>query len=262
MGRTRLVAETRRRAEDAGLRVLRARGGELEREFAFGVVRQLFEPALDRGDVFSGAAAPARAVFEDAAGGADAASFAVLHGLYWLVVDLGARRPLLLAVDDLHWCDHASLRFLAYLARRLEGVPALVVAALRPSEPGLDEALIREIERDPRSVSLRPGPLSPQAVEERVQSRRGASDDGVFQAAGAELTGGNPLLLDEILKAVEANDVPLDASGVRTINALGPRAVSRAVLLRLSRASEDAVAVARGHDRARRQLRVHHRTAL
>ncbi|MFL6067178.1 MAG: AAA family ATPase [Gaiellaceae bacterium] len=245
MGKTRLVAETRRRAEEAGLRVLRARGGELEREFAFGVVRQLFEPALDRGDVFDGAAAPARAVFEDAAGGADAASFAVLHGLYWLVVDLSAERPLLLAVDDLHWCDQASLRFLAYLARRLEGVPALVVGALRPSEPGADEALIREIERDPRSVVLRPDPLSPQAVEKLVQGRLGASVDGAFAAACGELTGGNPLLLDEILKAVEANDVARDASGVRTLNELGPRAVSRAVLLRLSRASDDAVAVAR-----------------
>jgi DNA-binding CsgD family transcriptional regulator len=245
MGKTRLVAETRLRAEEAGLRVLRARGGELEREFAFGVVRQLFEPALERRDAFDGASAAARAVFEDEAGAADGASFAVLHGLYWLVVDLSAERPLLLAVDDLHWCDHASLRFLAYLVRRLDGVPALVVGALRPSEAGVDEALIREIERDPRSVVLRPGPLSPQAVEELVHGRLGANVDAAFAAACGELTGGNPLLLDEILKAVEANDVPLDASGVRTINELGPRAVSRAVLLRLSRTSEDAVAVAR-----------------
>ena len=87
MGKTRLVTETRRRAEEAGLRVLPARGGELEREFAFGVVRQLFEPALGRRETSSPAPRPgARAVFDaDAAGGADAASFAALHGLYWLV---------------------------------------------------------------------------------------------------------------------------------------------------------------------------------
>src|SRR6187551_2118382 len=46
IGKTRLLAEARRRAADAGLRVLSARGGEFEREFPFGVVRQLFEPAL------------------------------------------------------------------------------------------------------------------------------------------------------------------------------------------------------------------------
>ena len=63
IGKTRLLAEARRRAADAGLRVLTARGGELEREFPFGVVRQLFEPLLVGDDarerLLVGAAAPA-----------------------------------------------------------------------------------------------------------------------------------------------------------------------------------------------------------
>ena len=46
IGKTRLVAEARAAAARAGLTVLTARGGELEQEFAFGVVRQLFEPLL------------------------------------------------------------------------------------------------------------------------------------------------------------------------------------------------------------------------
>ena len=65
-----------------------------------------------------------------AADGGDA-SFAALHGLYWLTVNLAGGRPLLLAIDDLHWADRPSLRFLAYLARRLEGLPVLVAASLR-----------------------------------------------------------------------------------------------------------------------------------
>ena len=48
IGKTRLLSEARRRAEAAGMRALTARGSELEREFAFGVVRQLFEPVLGR----------------------------------------------------------------------------------------------------------------------------------------------------------------------------------------------------------------------
>src|SRR4029079_1713467 len=166
----------RRRAEDAGLAVLRARGGELERDFAFGVVRQLFEPAVVAdGGLFRGAAAPALQVFaaDDGSQTAGDASFAVLHGLYWLVVNLSAERPLMLAVDDLHWCDHASLRFLAYLARRLEGIPVLVVAALRPSEPGLDTVLVGEITGDSGTVVLRPDPLSGPAVGELVRARLG-----------------------------------------------------------------------------------------
>ena len=38
-------------------------------------------------------------------GAATDTSFAVLHGLYWLVANLAARRPLLIAVDDAHWAD-------------------------------------------------------------------------------------------------------------------------------------------------------------
>ena len=48
IGKTRLVAEARRRAESTGMRTLSARGSELERAFAFGVVRQLFGPLSAR----------------------------------------------------------------------------------------------------------------------------------------------------------------------------------------------------------------------
>src|ERR671910_838246 len=59
-------------------------------------------------------------------GGEGDASFAALHGLYWLTLNLAGERPLLLAVDNLQWGDRPSLRFLAYLTRRLEGVGALL----------------------------------------------------------------------------------------------------------------------------------------
>ena len=59
---------------------------------------------------------------------------ATLHGLYWLTANLAARRPLLLAIDDLHWCDLPSLRWLAYLLPRMEGLALSVVVGLRPAE--------------------------------------------------------------------------------------------------------------------------------
>src|SRR5256885_16504838 len=43
IGKTALLAAARTTAANGGMRVLRARGTELERDFAFGVVRQLFE---------------------------------------------------------------------------------------------------------------------------------------------------------------------------------------------------------------------------
>jgi DNA-binding CsgD family transcriptional regulator len=254
IGKSRLVGEVRRRAVEADLRVLAARGGELEREFPFGVVRQLFEPAVladnGNGRVFAGAAGAARPIFEAVeegrpADGSSDPSFAVLHGLFWLTVNLSSERPLVVAVDDLHWCDRASLRFLAYLIRRLEGLPVLAVCSLRPSEPGVDTVLLGEIAGDPLSISVRPGPLSEAAVAELVRERLGEGADAVFAAACHAATGGNPLLLNELLKGLFAEGVSPDAEHVGMVADLGPRAASRAVLLRLARLSDDAVAVAR-----------------
>src|SRR4029453_16070768 len=145
IGKTRLLAEARAIAGAAGRRVLAARGGELEGEFAFGIVRQLFEPLLAsaapvlRAELLSGPAALVEPLFGASrlAASEDAAaegSFALLHGLYWLAANVALHQPTLLAIDDLHWADTPSLRWLLYLTRRLEGVPLLVVAGTRPPE--------------------------------------------------------------------------------------------------------------------------------
>ncbi len=253
IGKSRLLAELRSAALDGDVRVLTARGSELEREFPFGVVRQLFEPPLTDGETrerwLAGAAAPARAIFEaeDSHGNGltSDATFAALHGLYWLTANVAADGPLLLSVDDLHWCDRPSLRFLAYLVRRLEDMPALIGATLRSTDPGTDPALIAEIEHDPATNAVRPGPLSGAAVTELVRARLGAEADERFCAACARVTGGNPLLLGQLLSSLAADGVTPDAAHVDVVADIGPRAVSRTVLLRLARLPDEAVSVAR-----------------
>ena len=114
IGKSSLLAAARVSAGAAGARVLRARGAELEREFAFGVVRQLFDPVLaaasaaERAEWLDGAAGDAaRLVGLPGAMPAAAArlpdpsftmlpdpSFAILHGLYWLCAQLAAAGPL------------------------------------------------------------------------------------------------------------------------------------------------------------------------
>ena len=246
IGKSGLLASLRERAQPT-LQVLQARAGELEREFAYGVVRQLFEARVAARGGLSGAAAPAAALFEQALAPDQegAASFAALHGLYWLTLDLAAEQPLLLAIDDLHWTDRPSLRFLAYLARRLDGAPVLVAATLRSAEPGTDPGLLAEIVQDPVTHPLRPGPLSAEAVAALVRERLGDDADPGFCAACHEATGGNPLLLRQLLRALEAEGVQPSADQAAVVRAVGPRAVSSTVLLRLSRLSEDARAVAR-----------------
>ena len=242
IGKSRLLGALRDGAATRGVRTLSARGSELEREFPFGVVRQLFEPvlaAVGREAAFEGAAAPARAVF---AGEADeGATFAVLHGLYWLTLNVGEERPLVLAVDDLHWCDRPSLRFLAYLTPRLDGAPLLLGATLRSAEPGTDPVLLGEIARDPLTVSVRPQPLSVDGIAALL----GPDAERPFVAACHEATGGNPLLLRELVGMLMGEGVVPTAANVDAVKALGPTAVSRSVMFRLSRLAPEEIEVAK-----------------
>lgn len=62
-----------------------------------------------------------------------AAAESSLYGLFWLLAGLVERGPVVLAIDDAHWSDAASLRFVRYLGQRLDGVPALISVAARGS---------------------------------------------------------------------------------------------------------------------------------
>ena len=249
IGKTRLLAAVRARGRQAGMGVLHARGGELEREFPYGIVRQLFEPALAgadgayRDELLSGAAAFAAPLFcgdylvRGESRKAESA-FATLHGLFWLTANLSERRPLVLAVDDLHWADRPSLRWLGYLVRRLEGLPVLVVACLRPKEA--EDPLLAEVVSDPFALVLRPPPLTEAAVGVLVREALSPDADAGFCAACFAATGGNPLLVRELLAALASQGVSPTADKAATVRQIGPEGVLRSVRLRLSRLPPEA----------------------
>jgi DNA-binding SARP family transcriptional activator/tetratricopeptide (TPR) repeat protein/DNA-binding CsgD family transcriptional regulator len=259
IGKSRLLTELRRLATSSNAAVLAARGTEMEREFGFGVVRQLFEPALReprrRARLFAGSAASAALVFDAEAqtsteiAGLQAprgdVSFAALHGLYWLTVNLAEETPLVLAVDDLHWCDTASLRFLGYLTHRLEGLPVLVAATVRTGEAHADDALLAELAHDPNTLVIRPTLLTFDGVGELVRTRLGGPADTAFVAACHQTTSGNPLLLRQLLRALDADGIRPDRAHADTVTAIGSRAISSMVLMRLRRLSTAAVTTAR-----------------
>src|SRR2546423_14473296 len=145
-GKTVLAREVRGAAERARMMPLEARGSELEQPFAFGVVRQLLEPVITKEpgqtDLFAGAAGPAARLFEPGERrplDADA-GFEALHSLYWLVVNMADQAPVLVLVDDCQWADVDSVRFLAYLAQRSEGLPVTMLLTRRPPDAGGDDA--------------------------------------------------------------------------------------------------------------------------
>jgi DNA-binding CsgD family transcriptional regulator/tetratricopeptide (TPR) repeat protein len=253
IGKTALIAAAKALAQEAGLQVLAARGSELERSFSYGVVRQLFEPLLasvqaeERADLLAGSAAFAAPLFDPAQVAAEAAAdspLATLHGLYWLTANLAARRPLLLAVDDLHWCDLPSLRWLAYLLPRMEGLGLSVVVGLRPAEPGEDPGLVGQIVSDPLATTVRPAPLSAEAVARLLRESLSPDADDAFCAACEEATGGNPLLLRELVHTIADEGLAPTEANVPRLRDLAARAGSRAVSLRLSRLPPETTTLA------------------
>ena len=116
---------------------------------------------------------------------------------------------------------------------------------MRPDEPEAESRLIWEIAQDPAASSIRLSPLSEDAASEMVRDRLGAEAEPVFCVACHRATGGNPLLLEELLKAMRAEGIEPDAAHSSAIADIGPRAVTRTVLLRLARLPPDAAVVAR-----------------
>ncbi len=241
-GKTALLRVLRGTAD--GLRVLSATGAPLERDFAFGIVRQLFEAELRRADaerrarLLAGAAALAEPVFGLEASGD---GHATLYGLYWLCANLAAEQPLLVIVDDAHWADAPSLRFLDALARRVEDLPVLLAIAARPAEPAAEQALLDGLATAPATTLLRPAPLSAEGVSSLVRARMGAPEPAFVQAC-FETTAGNPLLLTELLRAAPFAGRADEADAVRTTV---PGTVARTVTARIRRLSPGALAVAR-----------------
>jgi DNA-binding CsgD family transcriptional regulator len=254
IGKSSLIAAAKVRAQEAGVEGLGARGSELERTFSYGVVRQVFEPLLgrapaeERAELLDGAAALAAPLFDPAelASWPDTdVSLATLHGLYWLTVNVAARRPLLLAVDDLHWCDAASLRWLAYLVARMEDLPLALVVGLRPAEPGTDPLVLGQVVSDPLATMIRPAPLSREATGQLIRQMLSPEAEEGFCVACHEESGGNPLLLRELLNAVACESLTATAASVERLRELEADAVSRAVSLRLVRLPPEATSLAR-----------------
>jgi DNA-binding CsgD family transcriptional regulator len=255
IGKSSLLAEAVGCAGDLGFEASYARGSELEREFAFGLVRQLFEPLLarlgpeQRFRAFDGAAALARPLFDEL----DAASLsprgeavpAMLHGLYWLAANLATDHRLALVVDDAHWGDAPSLRFLAYLANRIGGLPVFLAIGVRPAEPGAEVELLDELAATAGTLVLRPAPLSRSAVNELVEMVLGPDPDAGFTAACFDSTAGNPLLVGELLRSLGEDQVVPDASAAQRIPEMTPESVRRTVARRLRQLGADATALAR-----------------
>lgn len=255
IGKTVLLERGRSMAHSAGMGVLFARGGELESEFPYGVVRQLFESELEtmpeeqHRELLQGAAELAAPLVSPqvswpAEGHSADRSFAVLHGLYWLTLNMASEQPLVVIVDDLHWCDAATLRFVAYLARRLEGSSIAVLLAIRTAEFETQGETLSALEAQPGLDFLRPAPLGEGAVSRVLEAGLGQQPHDAFTAACHDATGGVPFLVWELVAALGADGVAPIAENADGVKEMGPSTVAHATLLRLGRLPESATSLA------------------
>jgi DNA-binding CsgD family transcriptional regulator len=245
-GKTSLLREATHRAAVAGCDVLQGRGAELERDFGFGLVRQLFErplhtaPPERRERLLRGAAALAAPVvgLEPALNGG--APFARLHGIYWLVAEMADERPLALAVDDAHWADPDSLRCLSYVANRLDELPVLLLLTMRPVA---GERVLSALPPSADHVEL--PPLGRHSVAQLVRLRLQADPDDAFTTACHTATAGNPLALDELLRELAEGGVEPSAEAAATLEDRPPRRLARGIVARVKRAGHPAERLAR-----------------
>lgn len=224
--------------EDTGpVRVLWATAGELEAHAPYGVVRQLFSRALaglttaQLEAIAHGAARPAVDLVLHRPGAEPVDQSVMLNSLYWLLDGLTAEGPLVLAVDDAHWADDASLLFLQHLLARLEDLPVLQVVAARDVLPDRRRPALAAVLADTRAVRLDVAPLSPDGVRACLAERWGAEADDAVVAACAEVTGGNPFLVVALGDLLAARPGTTTADAVRT---LVPGSVVDTVIQRLS----------------------------
>ena len=250
IGKSRLLRMAR--AQATGLQVISARGSELERDIPFAVVRQLLEPVLhsaseqERHQLLAGAGGLGLRVLIESdtqqAAAVDPGS-ATLHGLYWFTANLAGLAPVLMIVDDVHWADVASLRWLAYLAQRIDGVNLLPMLASRPRQAGDGDELWDALAAVPEFETYRPRGLTERGVRRLAQSVF-ADPAPEFVSACHGVTRGNPFLVRELLGELAAGAVQPIAANVPLVQQQTSRTVSRAALGRLRRLSPACRAVA------------------
>ncbi|MGD0810747.1 MAG: AAA family ATPase, partial [Acidimicrobiales bacterium] len=238
-GKTALLGAARRLAAESGMTVLNARGNDLERGTAWGLVGQLFTrqlpwpPAKANG----GAEARAAALVAEPVGdgpsepGQLATQFRRFEESLWR---LSSARPVLVAVDDAHLADPESCRWLFYLARRLGNHRVhLVLTSRAPRRGAL--TVIDRLRTEPSVRVMAIQPLSKSTVADIVGSAldhqgpwAGELVDAVYEASG-----GTPFLLLAVLRELSASGL----AGGRLACEVGPLApvhVGKALLARLA----------------------------
>ncbi len=231
------------------MQVCAARAMELEQTRPFGVLVDALGCVPDASD-------PRRRAIADLLGtrsGAGTITVSSDAGLRFQAVDAfvdlveacALERPMLLALDDLHWADPSSLVTLHALARGLRHLALAIIGCLRP-EPRVGEAsaMMASFEAAGAGVLALPG-LDRNALRALVRDRV-AAEPGEHLMAALDVANGNPLFVTELLAAIGQDDAIKVVGGWAEVDDLRrPLTLRLTVLRRLSDLSDDVLDVLR-----------------
>jgi DNA-binding CsgD family transcriptional regulator len=255
VGKSSLLRTIRALALECGATVLHAQAGEFESDFPFAVTRQLFEPWFmnasdsERRNVFANAAKLAEPLFKYVTGEASSSAqqdlHSTLHGMYWMCVNLSARRPLVVSIDDAHWADPHSLRLASYLSSRLADKSLLVVMTKNLNIKGPADGILTTLSSLPVTRVIQLSPLSRGAAHSLAVAVWDRNLEPAVSDVCHEMTGGNPFLLSELLAEAKRGGVRPAECAIDRLRSLAPEKISQRVHSQLNQLPAPAVSLAR-----------------
>jgi ATP/maltotriose-dependent transcriptional regulator MalT len=261
IGKSRLLAEIRDRAEEMGFTTLSGRCFEQDRSFPYAPLIDMLRLFLAQSAVadwldalgplapelvklLPDLAADPSAMINTPPLEAEVEKRRLFEALTSLFLRQAEAGPVLIIVEDLHWSDQASLELLLYLVRHMADHPILLLLSSRSAaaQTGLVELLVG-LDREPIAQEIRLDPLTRTEVAELLKAILGQPQElsAEFVTAIYTLTEGNPFFAEEICTSlITSGDIYYDASHWRRkpLSQIDiPDSVQRLIQQRLDRIS-------------------------
>jgi DNA-binding SARP family transcriptional activator len=224
VGKTRLVDDFVRHAVAEGAIVLRGRGYDATAAIPFAPIVEALRAGMSAPGLAGAApewlAEAARLLPElrqrfphlpePGALAGPAEGWKAFEGVAQVLTAVAAEQPIVVTIDDLHWCDEDSGNLLRFLIRRLEQAPVLWLATVTPGEMERDAPaarLIRVLRAKAHAVSISLSCLNEEEVWELIHELGHLSSPTTgrrFARRVYGITGGNPFYILELLKTMFA----------------------------------------------------------
>jgi tetratricopeptide (TPR) repeat protein len=166
------------------------------------------------------------------------------HALFTLIAGVTSTQPVLVAVDDLHWVDQASLEFLGYLLQRIGELPVSVIMTSRPGARFESTGALERLATHPLVRIETLTPLGEDAVLTLARRTLGPRADERLARTSLEVTTGNPFYLGELLSELAAEPGLAGEQLADRARELAPDAVIRSLRVRVGRLGPQATALA------------------